>query len=132
MGVDTLDIMDVWCLGSLREFASLCGLSTCGGGWKLSDETAQRKYLLMVNDMKSLFVLGSPSCAVFCQLQNLRRGSAKHQATIDTGISSLEIRDDGLQNSVGSCTNTPGQRGVGNQVHDRRFCDVRRQALLLG
>jgi hypothetical protein len=96
MGTDAVDVMEVFCLGRLREHALVFGLVRGGafdlrGGWDLNDPTQVAECKRLIREMQPLLLLGSPKCAPFSVLQRLNKGSEEYERKLRKGINHLNL-----------------------------------------
>ena len=88
--------MEIFCPGRLAEFSRLFGLVHGGSfdlrtGWDLSDPQQQRRCSEAVDFYEPIFVLGSPQCAPFSNLQYLNPDTPESEAAYQVGLEHMRF-----------------------------------------
>jgi hypothetical protein len=99
IGVHTnrADVVELFSPGRLQELCAVVGLTPGGAfdlrtGWDFSDDEAQRKCWETLEKMKPSFILGSPKCAPFSQLQNLNnRDAPEFLKKLNEGVKHIDF-----------------------------------------
>ena len=90
------DVVELFCPGRLQELSKVIGLVPGGAfdlrtGWDLSNPEEVAACWRILEKMKPTFILGSPKCAPFSQLQHLNKDTPGHQQRLAEGLQHLKF-----------------------------------------